>query len=62
VKPPCKDCPERNELCHATCEKYKAYRAEREALYEDRHQRWERRHEVSEQMLKRAQAKKRKKQ
>lgn len=24
---PCKNCPERRELCHATCERYKAYRA-----------------------------------
>lgn len=24
---PCKDCPERHENCHKSCEKYKAFRA-----------------------------------
>ena len=27
---PCKDCPDRQVLCHASCEKYLAYRAERD--------------------------------
>lgn len=25
-EPPCKDCGERSETCHSTCEKYKAFR------------------------------------
>lgn len=29
---PCKDCEERHELCHSTCEKYKQYSANRKAL------------------------------
>ena len=29
---PCKDCPERHENCHKSCEKYKAFRALREEL------------------------------
>ena len=27
---PCKDCPDRHPLCHSECEKYLAYKAERE--------------------------------
>ena len=27
---PCYQCPDRHELCHMTCEKYLAYRAERD--------------------------------
>ena len=34
---PCKsDCPDRRVGCHAECEKYKAYRADREKLYKKR--------------------------
>jgi hypothetical protein len=32
MRPPCKDCPDRHELCHATCERYLAYREERDRL------------------------------
>lgn len=32
MRPPCKDCPDRRELCHATCERYLAYREERDRL------------------------------
>lgn len=32
MRPPCKDCPGRRELCHATCERYLAYREERDRL------------------------------
>lgn len=31
-KPPCKDCSERSVRCHAECERYKAYAAEREEI------------------------------
>ncbi len=27
MKAPCYQCPDRHELCHAECEKYKEYRA-----------------------------------
>lgn len=30
---PCKGCEDRKVGCHATCEKYKAYRAVKEAEY-----------------------------
>ena len=33
---PCKDCPNRHPLCHAECEQYLAYKAEREARREER--------------------------
>lgn len=33
---PCKDCPDRYLGCHSKCDKYKAFRAEREAIYEQR--------------------------
>lgn len=32
MRPPCKGCPDRRELCHATCERYLAYREERDRL------------------------------
>lgn len=32
MRPPCKDCPDRHELCHATCKRYLAYREERDRL------------------------------
>lgn len=28
---PCKDCPDRSPTCHGVCEKYKKFRAKREA-------------------------------
>lgn len=31
-KPPCKDCPDRSVRCHAECERYKAFTAEREEI------------------------------
>lgn len=34
--PPCHGCRDRNETCHATCEKYKAYRQSRDEVYEAR--------------------------
>lgn len=33
---PCYQCPERHELCHATCEKYQTYNAEQERIREER--------------------------
>lgn len=33
---PCKDCPERHELCHSSCEKYKDFVKEREEIREAR--------------------------
>ena len=33
---PCRDCAERMPGCHERCEKYSAYRADREKLYEYR--------------------------
>ena len=34
---PCEDCRDRNEYCHAACERYKAYHMERQAFLEQRH-------------------------
>lgn len=36
MRPPCKDCPERHELCHATCGQYLAYREERDQINADK--------------------------
>lgn len=33
---PCKDCPKREPLCHASCPEYTAFRAERENVYRER--------------------------
>lgn len=33
---PCKDCPDRRELCHSLCEKYKEFVKEREEIREAR--------------------------
>lgn len=33
---PCKDCPDRHPLCHSECEKYLAYKAEREEQRRER--------------------------
>ena len=33
---PCKDCPDREVGCHSTCEKYKAFRAEKDREIEER--------------------------
>lgn len=35
---PCKNCPDRKESCHSSCEKYIAYTVELEKMREDRHQ------------------------
>ena len=32
LRGPCKDCGEREPGCHAKCEKYKAFRVERDAF------------------------------
>lgn len=32
IQPPCKDCPDRTVGCHASCEKYTAFAAERERI------------------------------
>lgn len=32
IQPPCKDCPDRTVGCHATCEKYLDFAAERERI------------------------------
>ena len=37
-KAPCKDCPDRHQGCHSECEKYIAFRKERDELNELRHQ------------------------
>ena len=29
---PCRDCPDRHEACHDHCDRYKAYKAERERI------------------------------
>lgn len=34
--PPCKDCKNRHMLCHATCEKYKFYRAKLDTVNKER--------------------------
>ena len=31
IKSPCLDCPDRHRLCHSECEKYKAFRALKDA-------------------------------
>ena len=36
MKAPCKDCPDRHELCHMECERYLEYRKERDRMNEDR--------------------------
>lgn len=36
MKAPCKDCPDRHESCHGQCEKYQAYRKERDEMLEER--------------------------
>lgn len=33
---PCYNCPDRKFKCHSTCEKYLAFRAWRESVYEHR--------------------------
>ena len=32
IKAPCKDCPDRKQGCHSACEKYIAFRKERDEL------------------------------
>lgn len=36
MQSPCYDCPDRHENCHAKCDKYHAFKAEREAINEKR--------------------------
>lgn len=36
IKPPCKDCPDRTVDCHAECEQYAAFDAERKQLQAER--------------------------
>lgn len=36
MKAPCKDCPDRHELCHAHCAKYLEYRAWRDKKNEEK--------------------------
>lgn len=36
MQAPCKDCPERHMTCHERCEKYLAYRQERDACNQRR--------------------------
>ena len=38
---PCKDCEYRHLRCHATCEPYKEFAAERQRYNEDRHKKSE---------------------
>nr|DAH24695.1 MAG TPA: Protein of unknown function (DUF4051) [Caudoviricetes sp.] len=33
---PCKDCPDRQLGCHAACDRYRAFRAERDEMLEAR--------------------------
>lgn len=33
MTPPCKDCKDRETGCHIVCERYRAFREEREAAY-----------------------------
>ncbi len=35
---PCMNCPDRHELCHSTCERYKQFEREREAIREKKMQ------------------------
>ena len=44
VQGPCKDCTERHQHCHGSCEKYAKFRAKCEALSEER----QRKREVDE--------------
>lgn len=37
IEVPCKDCPDRAERCHSTCDKYQAFHAERAAILEEHH-------------------------
>lgn len=37
---PCKDCPDRTIECHGQCERYKAFRKEREKEYAWRHEQY----------------------
>lgn len=37
---PCMNCPDRMVGCHGRCERYKAFRAERENEYALRHERY----------------------
>jgi hypothetical protein len=36
-KAPCKDCPNRHQGCHSECDKYIAFRKERDELNELKH-------------------------
>ena len=36
MNPPCRGCPEREPLCHATCPKYLEFRAEKDREYAER--------------------------
>jgi hypothetical protein len=36
MRAPCKDCPDRHELCHAHCEKYIEYRKQLDEVREKR--------------------------
>jgi len=38
---PCKDCSERHQYCHSSCEKYAAFRAQCEELAAERQQKSE---------------------
>lgn len=38
MKAPCKDCLDRHQGCHSECEKYIAFRKERDELNELKHQ------------------------
>ena len=40
---PCHGCAERREGCHGGCERYQAYRAEREEIYRERREAYLRR-------------------
>lgn len=33
---PCKGCPDRHEACHDHCERYQAYKAERESIRQEK--------------------------
>lgn len=39
MRAPCYNCPERKEGCHGKCDKYAAYKKEKEAEYERRKRR-----------------------
>ena len=36
MNPPCRNCPRRTVGCHGSCDDYQAYKADREAQYEQR--------------------------